>query len=89
MAYATTNPAARRPSLRAKLGPVVLALAALAGLGTCDLFTVGLGSKVDVTAPEVRITSPAQGAYLGGTVTFTGTAADDVGVTGVRLVVSD
>ncbi|MBN1242520.1 MAG: Ig-like domain repeat protein [Spirochaetales bacterium] len=89
MAHATTNPVSDRSSRRAAWRFAALALVAVFALGTCDLFTVGLGSKVDVTAPEVRITSPTQGAYLGGAVTFTGSVADDVGVSGVRLVVSE
>ncbi len=63
----------------------VLAISALAAaslvLTTCDVFKSGLGPKVDVTPPEVTITSPVPGAYVHGTIVLTGTAADDIGVT--------
>lgn len=39
----------------------------------------------DETAPTIVVTSPESGALLGGTVTVTAMASDDVGVTGVRF----
>jgi len=66
---------ALRVSLR-----VSLIAASLLALATCNLFKTGLGPKVDVTPPELAITSPVQGAYLRGTVVLTGTATDDIGV---------
>jgi hypothetical protein len=40
----------------------------------------------DETAPVVVVTSPANGTVVGGTVTVSATASDNVGVTGVRFV---
>ncbi len=40
----------------------------------------------DVVAPTVAITGPANGATVSGTVTITATAADNVGVVGVRFL---
>lgn len=51
--------------------------------GTCAPGT-GTGSG-DTTAPTAAFGAPASGATVSGTVTVTGTAADDVGVTGVQL----
>ena len=56
---------------------VVLVLAAILLLTTCDLFKPGLGAKVDITAPTLSITAPSQNAYVKGTMTLTGTAGDD------------
>ncbi len=68
----------------------ILAFSALAAacllLTTCNIFKSGLGPKVDVTPPELVITTPVQGAYVHGTVVLAGTAADDIGV--ASLVVS-
>ena len=54
-------------------------------LTTCNLFKAGLGPKVDVTPPEITISSPLPGAYVRGTVVLTGTAADDIGVTSLTV----
>ena len=54
-------------------------------LTTCNVFKAGLGPKVDVTPPEVTITSPLPGSYVRGTVVLTGTAADDIGVTSLDV----
>ncbi len=43
------------------------------------------GGVEDTTAPTVNLTSPTTGATVGGTVTLTATAADDVGVTKVEF----
>lgn len=45
------------------------------------------GGVEDTTAPTVDLTNPADGATVGGTVTLTATAADDVGVTEVEFFV--
>ena len=45
------------------------------------------GGVEDTTAPTVDLTSPANGATVGGTVTLTATAADDFGVTKVEFFV--
>jgi len=41
---------------------------------------------VDVTAPTVSITSPANGATVTGTIDVTADASDDVGVAGVQFM---
>jgi hypothetical protein len=42
-------------------------------------------SSSDTTPPTVRITSPASGATVSGTITVTADASDDVGVAGVQF----
>jgi hypothetical protein len=42
-------------------------------------------SGPDTTPPSVAITAPAAGAIVGGSVTVTASATDDVGVTGVQF----
>lgn len=59
----------------------------LLSLSTCDLFKVGLGEKVDISAPEISITSPANGAYVRGSIAVSGTVSDDLGVSEVSVVV--
>jgi hypothetical protein len=54
-------------------------------LTTCSLFKSGLGPKVDVTPPEIAITSPVPGTYVHGTVVLTGTASDDIGVASLTV----
>jgi hypothetical protein len=44
-----------------------------------------LGSKVDINPPKVKISAPASGQYLAGTVHFTGTASDDLKLKSVSL----
>jgi hypothetical protein len=54
----------------------------------CDLFTAGLGAKVDLTPPEVRITNPVNNAYIKyskGTIVISGTVTDDGAVPSVVL----
>ncbi len=41
----------------------------------------------DTTPPTVRITSPAAGATVGGTISLTAAASDNVGVAGVQFLV--
>jgi hypothetical protein len=41
----------------------------------------------DTSAPTVAVSSPATGATVGGTVTVTATASDDIGVTSVEFLV--
>ena len=45
----------------------------------------GLTCPSDTTPPTVRITSPASGATVSGTITVTADASDDVGVVGVQF----
>ena len=47
--------------------------------------TVTTGPPPDTTPPTVAVTAPAAGAVLTGTVAFTATASDNVGVTKVEL----
>jgi hypothetical protein len=54
-------------------------------LSTCNLFKVGLGSKVDVNPPEVAIVSPSQGAFVSGTLHLSGTASDDSALASVSV----
>jgi hypothetical protein len=61
------------------------ALAAMLLLGTCDLFKSGLGEKVDITPPTISITSPSQNAYVHGTLTVSGSTADDRAVASLTL----
>jgi hypothetical protein len=66
----------------------LVALTALLSLSltTCDLFKVGLGSKVDINPPEISITSPSTGTYAKGDITVTGTVSDDLGLAGVTVL---
>jgi hypothetical protein len=57
-------------------------------LSTCDLFKVGLGEKVDISAPALEITSPTNGSYITGIVHLKGTASDDTGIASVSVAVS-
>src|SRR5712664_4862231 len=45
----------------------------------------GLTCPPDTTPPTVRITSPASGATVSGTITVTADASDNVGVAGVQF----
>lgn len=66
----------------------VLVVCLMLSLATCDLFNVGLGSKVDVTAPVVDIASPTNGSYESGGFQLTGTVTDDIGVKSVTVAVT-
>ena len=52
---------------------------------TSDAVTVTVLN--DAAAPTVALTSPAADTTIGGTVTVTATAADDIGVTSVQFLV--
>uniref|UniRef100_UPI0026EE7122 hypothetical protein n=1 Tax=Gracilinema caldarium TaxID=215591 RepID=UPI0026EE7122 len=60
---------------------VVSTLAALVlSLSGCDLFTAGLGAKVDLSPPVAKILSPVPNTYVNSAeFTVTGTASDDSG----------
>ncbi|GHV68189.1 hypothetical protein AGMMS49928_07040 [Spirochaetia bacterium] len=63
-----------------------LVLAALAVLTTCESpFSAGLGPRVDITAPQVEIVSPAPGSFIKNTVLFRVRATDDIAVTRVGI----
>jgi len=70
-------------------GFVVFSLAmAVFSVTGCDLFTAGLGAKVDLAPPEVRITNPVNNAYIKyskGTIVISGTVTDDGAVPSVVL----
>jgi hypothetical protein len=46
----------------------------------------GVSVTADTAAPSVALTSPAPGAVVGGAVTLTAAASDDVGVAGVQFL---
>ena len=54
-------------------------------LTSCDLFTTGLGDRVDTGTPLVGIESHGNGEYVGGVITLSGYATDDLGVENVTL----
>ncbi|WP_304243659.1 Ig-like domain-containing protein, partial [Gracilinema caldarium] len=62
-------------------GFVVFSLAmAVFSVTGCDLFTAGLGAKVDLAPPVAKIISPAPNTYVNAdSFTVTGTASDDSG----------
>ncbi|MFH2114606.1 MAG: hypothetical protein ABIJ86_08885, partial [Spirochaetota bacterium] len=64
----------------------VMAIFIMVLLSTCELFSVGLGSKVDLEPPVVAITSPGANEYLGAELAFsvTGTATDDIGIVSMQ-----
>jgi hypothetical protein len=75
------------------LPAVLLALGALA-LSTCrnPLLSVGLGDKVDITPPGIRLIDSdgvQNGAYVHGTITIQGTSTDDLGVSSVVWAFTD
>jgi hypothetical protein len=54
-------------------------LAGLVLLTTCSVNQVGLGAKVDITAPKIAFTSPSSGGqYVRGAFTVAGTTSDDL-----------
>jgi hypothetical protein len=63
-----------------------LAIAAVL-LSTCDLVKAGLGSKIDISAPNVEITSLKNGDYINAPKTLSGTVTDDVQVKSVTVLV--
>ncbi|OHE64457.1 MAG: hypothetical protein A2001_02225 [Treponema sp. GWC1_61_84] len=60
----------------------VVSLASLL-LGACDLFTAGLGAKVDLDPPEIHVSSPAPNSYINDSFSISGTSSDDVGVSSI------
>ena len=63
----------------------ILIATVLLVVGCKNLFEVGLGGKVDVEAPVVRLLYPAPGVFLRNTVGFSGTAVDDIAVAKVEI----
>src|SRR5439155_8620229 len=66
-------------------GPHVLAAIARDAAGNQRTASVSVMVANDTTPPTVTVTSPAPGALVSGTITFTVNATDDVGVAGVQL----
>ncbi len=64
---------------------ILIAISTLAALTTCDLFKAGLGSKIDVSAPSVDVSTLQNGDYISSATTLAGTAGDDVQVSGVSV----
>jgi hypothetical protein len=54
-------------------------------LTTCDLFKTSLGDKVDISKPEVSVSSPTANAYVKDAVTLSGATSDDIGVASVVI----
>ena len=56
-------------------------------LGSCDLFSPGLGDDVDITPPVIAITDPVSDPlqYKSSSFTVSGTVSDDVAAKKVRL----
>ena len=72
------------PGKRKAVAAAALCLVSLS-LTTCNIFKTGLGPKVDVTPPDLSISSPVPGSYVRGTVVLSGTATDDIGVTSITV----
>ncbi len=54
-------------------------------LVACDVLNPGLGDMVDLSAPTVEVNSHINGDYVGGSITLSGEAIDDIGVTSVTI----
>ena len=54
-------------------------------LTTCDLFSPSLGDKIDTDSPVIGIESHGNGTYVGGTITLSGYASDDLEVKSVTV----
>jgi hypothetical protein len=52
---------------------------------SCDLFKTNLGDKVDISKPEVSVSSPTANSYVKGAVTLNGEASDDIAVASVVI----
>ncbi len=64
----------------------ILAAAVLLFFGACgNPFQAGLGDKIDITRPEVTLSSHNPGDFLQSLVTFSGSAKDDRQIAAVRI----
>ncbi|MBN2617635.1 MAG: hypothetical protein JXR64_04910 [Spirochaetales bacterium] len=52
---------------------------------SCDLFTPGLGNKVDIEDPKLTVDTPVNGEYIKGVFTLSGTVSDDTSVAEVKI----
>ena len=73
------------PTTSAPNGIHVLTAIARDAAGNTTSHTTSVMLANDFEAPTVSLTSPAAGAVVGGTVTLTATAADDIAVVGVQF----
>ena len=71
----------------AALTRTALTISLLGAFAACQLTQAGLGSQIDVKAPEVTILGPLNGSYAKGGVLISGTAWDDIGVESVTVTV--
>jgi hypothetical protein len=72
----------------AKISALVIGAAVLALFGACDNpFSNNLGEKVNITPPEISISSPSAGDYIKNTVKFKGRADDDRKVVRVEYAI--
>jgi len=89
--YLEASPTASPATVaQAIVGNATTNVVSSAGSGSPNrlLYTLfGGGSTPDTTPPTTSITSPANGATVGGTVTVQASASDNVGVTRVELYV--
>jgi hypothetical protein len=72
----------------------LLLTAVVLALGTCrnPLLSVGLGDRVDITPPGIRLIDSdgvQNGAYVHGTITIQGTSTDDIAVASVVWTFTD
>ncbi|MCD6343189.1 MAG: hypothetical protein J7L76_05340, partial [Spirochaetaceae bacterium] len=67
---------------------LILSLIALFGVTSCKNPLVGLGARVDLTPPEGTVTGIANGDYVSGDITLTGTIEDDKEVDGVWVEIN-
>ncbi|AEJ20126.1 Ig-like domain-containing protein [Gracilinema caldarium] len=59
-------------------------------IASCDLFTAGLGAKVDLEPPLAKIIAPTPNSYVNGeSFSVSGTASDDNGITSLTIRVKD
>jgi hypothetical protein len=65
------------------LAALGLACLALASIASCNLFTIGLGAKIDITPPE--LTAIVLPRYAIADFVFSGTAKDDIAVAAVWI----
>jgi hypothetical protein len=80
--------ATKKSSSKARARAAASLVLLLPLLSTCDLFKVGLGNKVDTEPPTLAISSPANGAYVTGATSLTGTVSDDSGVKSVSAYIT-
>lgn len=73
--------------LKYSLGSLLLLVASI--LSSCNLVEPGLGEKVDITPPVIRVVSPSSNSYVSGDFEVSGTVSDDRAVTSVQVSYTD